>query len=59
MMNSGWGEKYNNAQLVFGTDNLSNSSTFNFPGFSLDACKFLLTQRQVITKFVYLIKRFG
>ena len=47
MMNSGWGLKYPNPQEVFGTEQPKNRSTFNFPGFHVDACKFLLDQRQV------------
>ena len=47
MMNSGWGLKYPNPKEVFGTEQPENVSTFSFPGFHLDACKFLLDQRQV------------
>ena len=47
MMNSGWGWKYPNEELMFGTSDILNASTFNFPGWSIEACKFLHTQRQV------------
>lgn len=47
MMNSGWAMKYPNANLVFGTETPDNISTFNFPGWRLDACEFLLNERQV------------
>ena len=47
MMNAGWGLKYPNPKEVFGTDQPENVSTFNFPGFHENACRFLLDQRQV------------
>ena len=47
IMNSGWGLKYPKANQVFGTDHPENSSTFKFPGWHIDACKFLLEKRQV------------
>jgi len=47
MMNSGWASKYPDAARVFGSQNIHDPSTFHFPGFSIDACKFLLTHRQV------------
>ncbi|KAL4239752.1 hypothetical protein ACF0H5_000555 [Mactra antiquata] len=46
-MNSGWADKYPDPVLVFGSNDLKNVSTFHFPGFSLDACKMLLNERQV------------
>ena len=47
MMNSGWGLKYPNPKLVFGTDTPLDVTTFNHPGFHFDACEFLLKERQV------------
>ena len=48
MMNSGWDKKYPDAKLaVFGTATPDDVSTFNFPGWHIDACKFLLEERQV------------
>ena len=47
IMNSGWGQKYPNAEAVFGTSTPGDVSTFNFPGWHIDACKFLLEERQV------------
>jgi len=47
MMNSGWASKYPDAVRVFGSDNINDPSTFHFPGFSIEACRFLLTERQV------------
>ncbi|XP_053396762.1 isatin hydrolase-like, partial [Mercenaria mercenaria] len=45
--NSGWAQKYPNANLIFGTENTSDPTTFHFPGWSLEACKMLLEERQV------------
>ena len=47
MMNSGWSRYYPDPVRHLGAINLSDVSTFNFPGFGLDACKFLLAERQV------------
>ena len=47
MMNSGWGKKYPDPELVFGTKTPLEIPTFNFPGWDYDACKFLLEERQV------------
>lgn len=46
-MNSGWAQKYPDAYLVFGTDNIIDPSSFHFPGWSPEACEMLLQQRQV------------
>ncbi|XP_053406653.1 uncharacterized protein LOC123548155 [Mercenaria mercenaria] len=46
-MNSGWANKYPDARLVFGTDNITDPSTFHFPGWSPEACEMLLQDRQV------------
>ncbi|XP_053406652.1 isatin hydrolase-like [Mercenaria mercenaria] len=46
-MNSGWANKYPGARLVFGTDNITDPSTFHFPGWSPEACEMLLQDRQV------------
>lgn len=46
-INSGWARKYPDPNLVFGTQNLDDPKTFHFPGWSLNACQFLLQQRQV------------
>ena len=48
IMNSGWGKKYPDPQLVFGSKTPLDISTFNFPGWSFDACTFLLEERQVV-----------
>ena len=45
LMNSGWSKKYPVAEWVFGTNDITNVFKFNFPGFSLPACKFLLRRR--------------
>ena len=47
IMNSGWDRKYPNAEAVFGTSTPGDVSTFNFPGWHIDTCKFLLEERQV------------
>ena len=47
IMNSGWDRKYPNAEAVFGTSTPDDVNTFNFPGWHIDACKFLLEERQV------------
>lgn len=47
IMNSGWDKKYPNPEAVFGTINTNDPSTFNFPGWHIDACRFLLAERQV------------
>ena len=47
MMNSGWSRYYPDPAMHLGATNLSDITTFNFPGFGLDACKFLLAKRQV------------
>lgn len=46
-LNSGWGLKYPNSSQVFGSQTLEDPTTFHFPGWSLEACKFLLEERQV------------
>jgi len=48
MMNSGWAKRYPDPELTFGTTNVSDLESFHFPGFSIDACRMLLTERQVI-----------
>lgn len=47
MMNSGWGFKYPNHTQVFGTQNLSDPTSFHFPGWSIEACEMLLSERRV------------
>lgn len=47
MMNSGWAAKYPDSMMSFGTNNLSDSSSFNYPGWTLEACKMLLNERQM------------
>ncbi|KAL4239755.1 hypothetical protein ACF0H5_000558 [Mactra antiquata] len=47
IMNSGWGYKYPNHQLVFGTENITDPRSFRFPGWSIEACEMLLNERQV------------
>ena len=47
MMNSGWGLKYPNENLVFGTESPHDVKSFNFPGWHIDACEFLLKEREV------------
>ena len=51
IMNSGWGKRYPNAELMYGSNETGitdgNVYTFNYPGFSLDASEFLLKQRHV------------
>lgn len=46
-MNSGWALKYPDARRVFGTDNVTEPSTFHFPGWSSEACEMLLQKRQI------------
>lgn len=46
-INSGWARKYPDPNMVFGTKNLDDPKTFHFPGWSLEACEFMLQQRQV------------
>ncbi|XP_060569731.1 uncharacterized protein LOC132728128 [Ruditapes philippinarum] len=46
-MNSGWANKYPDARLVFGTDNVTDPSSFHFPGWSPEACEMLLQKRQI------------
>ena len=47
MLNCGWSRYYPDPARSLGTMNRSDPTTFNFPGFGLDACKFLLAERQV------------
>jgi kynurenine formamidase len=43
-LNSGWDAKAGDARAFLGQD---ESKTLHFPGFSLEACEFLLTEREV------------
>lgn len=47
LMNSGWSVYYNNHKIYLGSTDLKDVTSFNFPGFGLDACEFLLGERQV------------
>ena len=47
LMNSGWSKYYPLSEVYLGTQDLTNVSTFNFPGFGMEACEFLLAKRQV------------
>ena len=51
VMNSRWGQRYPNAELMYGSSKTGITDgdilTFNYPGFSLKACEFLLSKRQV------------
>ena len=47
MMNSGWDKRFPDPQRIFGTSNVSDPNTFHFPGYDLEACKMLFTERQV------------
>ena len=46
-MNSGWSKFYGDHETYLGSKDLRNVTSFNFPGFGLDACEFLLADRQV------------
>ena len=48
VINTGWGLKYPRPDLVFGTQTPNDSMTFHFPGYTLEAAKFLLTKRSVL-----------
>ena len=47
LMNSGWSRYYTFPEINLGTPNLTDTSTFSFPGFGMEACQFLLAKRQV------------
>ena len=47
LLNSGWSVKYPKADLMFGTSTVNDSTTFHFPGYTLEAAEFLLTNRRV------------
>lgn len=47
-MNSGWGSRWDDGDLAYrGTDDL-DEFPFNFPGFSAEACEFLIERRRVV-----------
>ena len=46
-MNSGWSKFYGDHEAYLGSEDLRDVNSFNFPGFGLDACEFLLAGRQV------------
>ena len=47
LMYSGWGVKYPNRTEVFRSTNITDPSTFHFPGFHKDAAKWLVTYRDI------------
>ena len=49
LMNSGWGSKYERGNLseIFGTENISNDSSYNFPSWGLPAVEWVLKNRDV------------
>ena len=46
VINTGWGRRYPNPELVYGTSTVGNVYSFNFPSYSVEACQALL-DRQV------------
>jgi kynurenine formamidase len=47
LMNSGWSPKFPNQSLVFGTDDISNVSTFHFLGIHPDTASWRVRERDV------------
>ncbi|WAR31460.1 ISAHY-like protein [Mya arenaria] len=47
LMNSGWSKGYPNKTLVFGTKNVTQPSTFHFPGFHESAVDWLVKNRNI------------
>lgn len=47
IMNSGWGEKYPNKTLTFGSSTTSDPSTFHFPGWHEEAADWLVKNRNI------------
>jgi kynurenine formamidase len=56
-MNSGWANKYPDARLVFGTDNVTDPSSFHFPGWSPEACEMLLQKRQACFLYLFILSQ--
>ena len=46
-MNSGWGSRYPNKNLVYGSSDLTDSSSFQFPSIGQDAARWLLKFRDI------------
>lgn len=47
IMNSGWSDKYPNRTLIFGTTQHTNTSSFHFPSWHVDAVTWLMNKRQI------------
>ncbi|XP_067665849.1 isatin hydrolase-like [Haliotis asinina] len=47
LMNSGWGSRFQDKNLVFNSEKFDDPSTFHFPGYHEDAIFWLLTSRNV------------
>ncbi|KAK3108546.1 hypothetical protein FSP39_010304 [Pinctada imbricata] len=47
MMNSGWFERFPDKNAVFNTQNVSDTTTFHFPGFHEDAVEWLIFNRHI------------
>lgn len=48
LMNSGWGQNWDDGDLAYRGTNSLDQWPFNFPGFSADACEFLITHRDIV-----------
>ena len=48
VINTGWGLKFPRPDQIFGTEILNDSTTFHYPGYTVEAAKFLLTKRSVL-----------
>ncbi|CAG0884343.1 unnamed protein product [Cyprideis torosa] len=47
-MYSGWGARWGNQNAYFNTDDISDNTTFKFPGFHPDAVKWLVRNRNIV-----------
>lgn len=47
IMNSGWGSRYPNSSMVFNAKTVGNVTLFHFPGFHIDAARWLVANRNI------------
>ena len=47
ILNTGWYRKFPNYEQWFGSSSTTNVYTFNYPGYTLAACQFLVEKRKV------------
>jgi kynurenine formamidase len=47
LVHTGWGTRWGDPQRVFGSDTPSDTRTLHFPGFSVEAARFLTEEREI------------